>query len=95
MAWLSSDFKLLCITRLMWLCPKPRCRNDLTSTSRYCAGVWRRCKVELSDLQSTASDPVVHLIEQDGDDDYRANDDLAVVLVDAEGDNSAADHLDD
>src|SRR5438128_2723201 len=39
--------------------------------------------------------PVVQLVEDDGEDDDAADDNLAVVLVNAENDNAAADHLDD
>ena len=40
-------------------------------------------------------EPVLELVEDDGEDDDGADDDFAVVLVDGQDDDAGVDHLDD
>src|SRR4051812_33113410 len=47
-----------------------------------------RCK-------SSFSEPIVELIQEHGDDHHGTDNDLAVVLVNAQNHNAAADHLND
>ena len=45
--------------------------------------------------KSLFAEPIVHLVQEDSEDDDGADDDAAVFLIDIQDDETGADHLDD